>query len=112
MAQFIDKSALIAEIERRMQELHPTNTHKMQVGEKMDRDVLMWLNALTWVKSLIDTLEVKEVDLYFQRFAKEMDAIFALPSSETKNTEENPLNCEYAIAKHFFELGLKSQKGE
>ena len=45
-----------------------------------------------------------------------MDAIFALPSSETKNTEENPLNWEYAIAKHFFELGMvvrnKAQKGE
>ena len=42
-----------------------------------------------------------------------MDNIFALPSSETKNTEEEPLNWEYAIAKHFFELGLKvAQKGE
>ena len=60
MTKYIDKSALIAEIERRMQELRPTNTHKMQVGEKMDRDVLMWLNALTWVKKVIDTLEVKE----------------------------------------------------
>ena len=57
-------------------------------------------------------VEVKEVDLDFQRFAKEMDAIFALPSSETKNTEEEPLNWEYAIAKHFYELGLKAQKGE
>ena len=61
--------------------------------------------------SFLDTLEVKEVDLDFQTFAKEMDAIFVLPSSETKNTEENPLNWEYAIAKHFFELGLKAQKG-
>ena len=59
-----------------------------------------------------ENLEVKEVDLDFQRFAKEMDAIFALPSSETKNTEEEPLNWEYAIAKHFFELGLKAQKGK
>ena len=63
MTQYISKSALVAEIDRRMQELRPTNTHKMQVGEKMDRDVLMWLNALTWVKKVIDTLEVKEVDL-------------------------------------------------
>lgn len=49
-------------------------------------------------------------DLDDQRFAKEMDAIFALPSSETKNTEEEPLNWEYAIAKHFFELGLKEHQ--
>ena len=42
-----------------------------------------------------------------------MGSVFALPSSETENTEENPLNWEYAIAKHFFELGLKAaQKGE
>ena len=63
MEQYINKAALVAEIERRMQELRPTNTHKMQTGEKVDRDVLMWLNALTWVKKIIDTLEVKEVDL-------------------------------------------------
>jgi hypothetical protein len=55
------------------------------------------------MKRLID-----KVDLDFQRFAKEMDAIFALPSSETKNTEEEPLNWEYAIAKHFFELGMRA----
>ena len=61
MKQYIDKTAVVAEIERRMQELRPTNTHKMQVGEKMDGDVLMWLNALTWVKKVIDTLEVKEI---------------------------------------------------
>ncbi len=63
MKKYISLDALVAEIEKRMQELRPTNTHKMQVGEKMDRDVLMWLNALTWVKKVIDTLEVKEVDL-------------------------------------------------
>lgn len=61
MTQYIDKSAVVAEIEKRMQELRPTNTHKMQVGV-MDRDILMWLNALTWVKDFLDTLEVKDVD--------------------------------------------------
>ena len=61
MTQSIDKDRILAEIEKRMQELHPTNTHRMQVGEKVDRDVLMWLNALTWVKNLLNTLEVKDV---------------------------------------------------
>ena len=65
------------------------------------------LDELTSLYHTFDSIEVKEVDLDFQRFAKEMDAIFALPSSETKNTEE-PLNWEYAIAKHFFELGLSA----
>lgn len=65
-------------------------------------------------KCIIDTktIEVKEVDLDFHRFAKEMETVFALPSSKTENTQEEPLNWEYAIAKHFFELGLKAQKGE
>lgn len=67
-------------------------------------------NSVEYIRK--DALEVKEVDLDFQRFAKEMDAVFDLPSSETENTEEEPLNWEYAIAKHFFELGLKAQKGE
>ena len=60
----------------------------------------------------LDTLEVKETDLDFQTFAKEMETVFALPSSKTKNTEENSLNWEYAIARHFFELGMKTKKGE
>ena len=61
MDKYILKSALIAEIEKRLQELRPTDTHKMQTGEKVDRDVLMWLNALTWVKKIVDSLETKEI---------------------------------------------------
>ena len=71
----------MAEIDRRMQELRPTNTHKMQVGEKMDRDVLMWLNALTWVKKVIGTLEVKE-GLKGEKKEEKMD-----------DKEENKDNC-------------------
>ena len=92
MAQYIDKEPLVAEIER-LQRYCPEHG-----------------NCLDGILSFIDTLEVKDVDLDFQHFAKEMDAIFALPSSETKNTEENPLNWEYAIAKHFFELGVKAKQ--
>jgi hypothetical protein len=29
----------------------------------MNTEVLMWLNALTWVKKTINSLETKEVDL-------------------------------------------------
>jgi len=102
MSQYINKIDVIAEIEKRIQELHPTNTHKIQVGEKMDRDVLMWLNALTWVKKILNTIEVKEVNL-----DKEID----------KWIEDWTCNgyCSASIAEtaeYFFELGLKSQKGE
>ena len=106
MEQYIPKSAVVAEIERRIKKFR----------EEKDSVSIIKTNTYKGILSFIDTIEVKEVDLNFQRFAKEMDAVFALPSSETKNTEEEPLNWEYAIAKHFFELGLsvsnKAQKGE
>ena len=63
-------------------------------------------------EELLKDLEVKEVDLDFQRFAKEMKSVFSLPSSKTENTEEETLNWEYTIAKHFYSLGFKAQKGE
>ena len=105
MKQYIDKSAVVAEIEN----LLDKNTY-LDVYECAYRDGNN--GALYVLKGKLDTLEVKEMDLDFQRFAKEMEIIFALPYSKTKNTEEEPLNWEYVIAKHFFELGLKVQKGE
>lgn len=58
------------------------------------------------IESFIDNLpEEHDEDLDFQTFAEEMHTVFALPSSETKNTEEDQLNWEYAIARHFAEWG-------
>ena len=117
MEQYISKSALVAEIEK---QIELAKLKAQQAQENND-----YVSCVGWsehfatcgdILKIINTFEVREVDLDFQRFAKEMDAIFALPSSETENTEENPLNWEYAIAKHFYELGLsvsnKEQKGE
>ena len=101
MIHLIDKDVLVAEIEKRMQELHPTNTHQMQVGEKIDRDVLMWLNALTWVLKNINTLEEKEVDLD-EEIEKCLKQHHMLAVGKKEFTD---------IAEHFFELGLKAQKG-
>lgn len=102
--KLIDKDDLVAEIENiESSALCEYKSNKSRYAEGS-------LDVTHRVKHFLDTLEVKEVDLDFQRFAKEMDAIFALPSSKTKNTEEEPLNWEYAIAKHFFELGIKAQK--
>jgi hypothetical protein len=108
MVQLIDKDALVAEIERlKADALQKKSQCKRSGLERMVHKI----SAYNKMLAFISTLEVKEVDLDFQRFAKEMDAIFALPSSETKNTEEEPLNWEYSIAKHFYSLGL-AQKGE
>ena len=93
MAQYIDKSTLVAEIEKRMQELHPTNTHQMQVGG-MDRDILMWLNALTWVKKILDALEVKEVDL-----DKPFEGIKVQTSMESGSLDEVIVTTKYKAKK-------------
>ena len=135
--ELIDKAALVAEIES-LRKIQPTDEFQPKEQNKIDWfagkefaiiALQVFLDTLEVkemgadfadskggksAKCIIDTktLDVKEVNLDFQRFVKEMDIVFALPSSETKNTEEEPLNWEYAIAKHFFELGLKAQKGE
>lgn len=101
----IDKDALIAEIEKVIDE--PTPPHDPQCPWEDG-----YCCGLYKAECIIDTLEVKEMDLDFQHFAKEMAEVYTLPTSITENTEENPLNWEYAIAKHFFELGLKTQKGK
>ena len=54
--------------------------------------------------------EQPEADLDFSMFAKEIDAVYNLPKEITENTKENPLNWEYAIARHFYELGLNARK--
>ena len=93
MEQYIPKSALVAEIKKRKKEA------ESNCGGFYEEFL-----------EILNTIKVKEVDLDFQRFAKEMKSVFSLPSPKTENTEEEPLNWEYAIAKHFYELGFKSQK--
>ena len=92
MAQYIDKSALVAEIERIKNE---TNY------EPFTDEVLGKRCACRSLLSFLDTLKVKEVDLekiligFQNRYAYE-------------NSGELPSAIE--IAKHFFELGLKAQR--
>ena len=160
MTQYIDKDALVAEIEKRIKEIdvfgtylspkgvltnllcHLDTLEVKEVEEKavnndledyakkesesfaereyeidyIDRNALAkgyyWgvKAGVQWQKQK-NAIEVKEVDLDFQRFAKEMEIVFALPFPKTKNTEGEPLSWEYAIAKHFYSLGIKAQKG-
>ena len=72
-----------------------------------------WLNALSWMKKTINTLEVKEVDLdkeiqdlIYNRFF-DLEGI-AIAGSSLYATVEDMVH----IARHFFELGLQAQKGE
>lgn len=82
MAQYIDKAALIEEIERLSAYLD--TLHEQRIIEK--------------ILSILNTIEVKEVDL-----EKEIDIYYNwLPGRRDDIA---------IIAKHFFTLGLKAQKG-
>jgi hypothetical protein len=86
MVQYIDKSALVAEIKRRIKEHHSG-----------------YLVCLKDILSFVDTLEVKEVNL-----DKEIDLVEDKYHGFESSSRADIIN----IAKHFFELGLKAQKGK
>ena len=97
MEQYISKSALAAEIERRIKGLKECHADTVPgyAGE---------ISGLKRLLSFLDTLEVKEVDLEkeYKDFVEE-DSVY--------NKLVNGIVGK-AIAKHFFELGLKAQIGE
>lgn len=88
MVQYIDKDALVAKIER------------------LKADVLHQIGVYNKVLSLINTLEVKDVDL-------ENEINEWMTHGNITDTRYDDY-CDSDIietAKHFFELGLKTQKG-
>ena len=91
MKQYIDKAALVAEIEKKIRTEQGYSSGDAECGYRdCTRDIL----------SFIDTLEVKEVDL-------DMEVALwanAIPEIRLDDIER--------LAKYFFELGLKAQKGE
>lgn len=91
MEQYISKSALVAKIrERLLPVIRDKNYDEWEEGQDSERIAIL---------DILDSIEVKEVDL-----EKEIDIY------------SNALPCRRddieIIAKHFFELGLKAQKGE
>ena len=101
MEQYIPKSAVVAEIERKIHNIDYEGLSDRNIGQKQ---------SLYHILSFLNTLEVKETDLeneFFNWYHKE------------KNRDYNAsiLYERYGIiskklAKHFYELGLKAQKGE
>ena len=94
MANSKDKSALVAEIERRINEINLHTIEDWRYRLQREHDIEVMKNIL----SLIDTLEVKEVDLEkeYKDFVEE-DAVY--------NKLVNGIVGK-AIAKRFFELGI------
>lgn len=94
MTQHIDKAALVAEIDRRIKGLKDchADTITCYAGE---------ISGLKRLLSFLDTLEVKEVDLE-EEIGKCLKKYNMFAVGKRDFTD---------IAKHFFELGLKAQKG-
>jgi hypothetical protein len=104
MAHLIDKDALVAEIERKINEVNHDNIEDWRYRLQGERDIGVMKNIL----SLINTLEVKEVDS-----EKEADEMWNYVFSELgwdENTRMAITHKEFmALAKHFFELGVKAK---
>jgi hypothetical protein len=96
--KLIDKDALVAEIKKLKAELPKNRGYKR--------------NAYNHVLHIIDSFEVKEVDLEreIQVFAK-MD-LEPLEIYDANIGISITMSQLYKCARHFFELGLKAQKGE
>ena len=93
--KLIDKDAVVAELEK-LYNLEYDNTSNLSCGKKiMLRNILLFL----------DTLEVKEVDL-------EEEVKYILNQYYYFPEESIDIPTVIRItAKHFFEVGLKAQKG-
>jgi len=104
MAQYIPKSAVVAEIRKRFDE------YTSSILKHYDACKEAKAQELGKLLTILDTLEVKETDL-----EKEIDDFMV---KEWEGIEENKdlydmiKNDLSDIAKHFFELGIKAQKGE
>ncbi len=97
MSQYIDKSALVAQIKKL----------KIDIGNIFNEyDEGFWEGRATAFDDVICALnnfEVKEVDL-----EKEIDNY--IDTMEVWEIQEAPLISIENTAKHFFELGLKARK--
>ena len=93
MEQYISKDALVAEIDKVIDE--PAPLHDQQCSWEDG-----YYCGLYKAESIIDTFDVKEVDLE-KEIELEYNPIDGLSFEEFKR-----------IAKHFFELGIKTIKGE
>ena len=102
MTQYIDKDAVVAEIERQQRRLDTVGqTNELELRKNAAIQNGVYCSLL----SFINTLEVKEVDLEkeFNNYTKNILAC---------DVQFEPFTHLYNCAKHFFELGLKVQKGE
>ena len=103
--KLIDKDTLVAEIESKIEKYTKRGEES---DAKRDGYGMYWggvLSCLNEVRTLCDSIEVKEVDLEkeYEEFVVD-DPIFGnFITNDTMGMK---------LAEHFFKLGLKAQKGE
>ena len=109
--KLVEKDALVAEIERRIKQFVNENNTLLKNSDNA-KELCSRIIMCKEVLSLLDTLEVKEVDL-------EKELIQWHKNHFERNGTFIGMNGFYLenasqidIARHFFELGLKAQKGE
>ena len=103
MAHYIDKAALVAEIEKKIKQYEDAFNNPSFASCEASLIAKGKYRKLLDILQFINTLEVKEVDL-----DKEIDENYQKDTSTLKTKKQ------YAeIAKHFFELGIRAaQKAE
>ena len=114
MEKYISKAAIVAEIEKKLQDLITCKENTSFTEQR----VVLWakIDMCNEIFSILDTLEVKEVDLEKEiENIIEKEKAFVTDNREVKYYNGDSFNHIYElefIAKYFFELGLKTQKGE
>lgn len=111
MAQYIDKATLVAEIDKIIAdetESIKSFEHSKNASEVQRSNAR--IGVLIHIRSLLDTLDVKEVDLE--------KALESWRHNHFQGRRDKDAGGEYLerisqleLAKYFFELGLKAQKG-
>ena len=130
MEQYISKAAVLAELERRKSQFISQAESFREIGRKEQENYFAALASnMNSLSCFINTLEVIEVgfDLGGPNGDKSSEYIVDTKNLEVKEvdlekeinnvgmamTNHNPSWKEVkCFAKHFFELGLKAQKGE
>lgn len=100
MAHLIDKDKVVAEIKKRYENWREKefNSHNIESEIRMSECQHLML--------LFNTIKTKEVDLDYIK--KELDELIRIH----KPNGDFGWGTLYNVATHFFELGLKTQKGE
>ena len=126
MVNLIDKDALVSEIKARISDIEVSQKAGLIKKRDANKKIIIFKSIL----SLIDTLEVKEIGVDLGDPKGDRSARYII---DTKNLKEKEVDLDFVkevdvwiedngdsngffnvqdLAKHFFELGLKAQKGE